>query len=120
LKPIIGHFCVADAVLLIDGIGAAIQWQICTLKDGKDSDYAGPVKRLLHKFICSGLANGPACAAARSAYVFKKTPSARWTDDDRRMLTFALAFDIQSCVSAQATTGREHCSVVARTIRAES
>lgn len=97
LSPVIGHFTVSDAVLLIDGIAAATGGHICTLEDGGKSDCLGLVVRQLHEFICSGSAAGPACAAARASYALRRGAyPCTWTDEDRRVVSIMLASDIQT------------------------
>lgn len=95
-RPIIGHFTISDAVLAIGFLEAADRFMIFSGRRGSANNAAILVVRLLHKFICSGAASGPACAAARAAYVFGKESPGHWTDEDRRLVALSMAWDIDS------------------------
>lgn len=93
LKPIIGHFTISDAVLLVGALEGASQWHVYGGKRAADSEYAGLAGHSLHRFICSGAAASPACASARAGYFFTEK-SRSWSDEDRKMFVISLSYDV--------------------------
>lgn len=88
LRPIIGHFSVADAVLLKDGIYAASGSGCYAHAAGEALE---AVAGLLEDFICSAPATGAEDVGCRSIYVMnQRSLSPR----DRAVLAQRLALDI--------------------------